>query len=60
MKKLFIVLAVASLGFVACNSESSDKPAEDTTATKAPETPAMPDSTTMATPDSTGADTTAH
>jgi hypothetical protein len=33
MKKLFIVLAVASLGFVACNNESKSEPAADTTAT---------------------------
>ena len=31
MKKIFIVLAVASVGFVACNSEAENKPAEDTT-----------------------------
>lgn len=31
MKKIFIVLAVASLGFVACNNEAENKPAEDTT-----------------------------
>ncbi|MDP4261530.1 MAG: hypothetical protein Q8941_03255 [Bacteroidota bacterium] len=28
MKKLFVVLAVASLGFVACNNESKDADAE--------------------------------
>ena len=28
MKKLFIVLAVASLGFVACNNDSNDVEAE--------------------------------
>jgi hypothetical protein len=31
MKKLFIVLAVASLGFVACNNESKTETKEDTT-----------------------------
>jgi uncharacterized lipoprotein YajG len=31
MKKLFIVLAVASLGFTACNSESETKNETDTT-----------------------------
>ncbi|MEO8405696.1 MAG: hypothetical protein ABI480_13905 [Chitinophagaceae bacterium] len=58
MKKLFIVLAVSSLGFVACNNEA----ATDTTTAdsllkdslyrdsvmKATPPPAMPDSTTMA------------
>ena len=29
MKKLFIVLAVASLGFVACNNESESKETAD-------------------------------
>lgn len=32
MKKLFIVLAVASLGFVACNSEGETKDAADSAA----------------------------
>lgn len=31
MKKLFIVLAVASLGFVACNNESKTEEVKDTT-----------------------------
>lgn len=31
MKKLFIVMAVASLGFVACNNESSTEKTGDTT-----------------------------
>lgn len=31
MKKLFIVLAVASLGFVACNNDSEGKTDKDTT-----------------------------
>jgi hypothetical protein len=34
MKKLFIVLAVASLGFVACNNESDKKETNDSTATE--------------------------
>ena len=45
MKKLFIVLAIASLGFVACNNESKTEVKEDTT-TVAP-APA-PDTTTVA------------
>lgn len=36
MKKLFIVLAVASLGFVACNNEAETKTSEDTTVTVTP------------------------
>ena len=32
MKKLFIVLAVASLGFVACNNEGTAEAAKDSTA----------------------------
>jgi len=36
MKKLFIVLAVASLGFVACNNEAETKSGEDTTVTVTP------------------------
>ncbi len=35
MKKLFIVLAVASLGFVACNNEAEGTKTEDTPAVKA-------------------------
>lgn len=31
MKKLFVVLAVASLGFVSCNNESETTTQEDTT-----------------------------
>ena len=31
MKKLFILFAVASLGFVACNNESAVEKAEDST-----------------------------
>lgn len=37
MKKLFIVLAVASLGFVACNNESKGDAAVDSAATKVEE-----------------------
>jgi hypothetical protein len=36
MKKLFIVLAVASLGFVACNNESKTEETTDTTTIVAP------------------------
>jgi hypothetical protein len=58
MKKLFIVLAIASLGFVACNNESKTEVKEDTT-TVAP-APAPVDTTaapsvqdTTAKPDTT-------
>lgn len=55
MKKLFIVLAVASLGFVACNNESKTEEAKDT-ATVAPVTI---DTATVAPIDTTAvADTT--
>ena len=37
MKKLFIVLAVASLGFVACNNEAKTEEAADSAATKVEE-----------------------
>ncbi len=40
MKKLFIVLAVASLGFVACNNEAENKETTDTPAVKI-DTPAV-------------------
>ena len=44
MKKLFIVLAVASLGFVACNNESKiEEKSADTTVVTAP----VPDTTTV-------------
>jgi hypothetical protein len=58
MKKLFIVLAVASLGFVACNNEAENKETTDTPAVKI-DTPATvtPDTTTA--PDTTKKDTTA-
>jgi hypothetical protein len=43
MKKLFIVLAVASLGFVACNNESKTEETTDTTAAPAVvDSPAAP------------------
>jgi len=55
MKKLLIVLAIASLGFVACNNESKTEtttdtvttvaPAPDTTVTVAMDTTAKPDTT---------------
>jgi hypothetical protein len=44
MKKLFIVLAVASLGFVACNNESKNETSADTSATVSP----APDTMTTA------------
>jgi hypothetical protein len=56
MKKLFIVLAIASLGFVACNNESKTEVKEDTTSTVAPapvDTTAAPAPDTTAKPDST-------
>ena len=34
MKKLFILFAVASLGFVACNNESATEKTEDSLATQ--------------------------
>jgi hypothetical protein len=51
MKKLFIVLAVASLGFVACNNESETKEGTDTTTVSK-------DTTTIVTPPVTPPDTT--
>ena len=45
MKKLFIVLAVASLGFVACNNESKTEETADSLTNKVEETAdAMKDS----------------
>lgn len=38
MKKLFIVLAVASLGFVACNNESATEATKDSLTNKVEET----------------------
>ena len=46
MKKLFIVLAIASLGFVACNNESKTEVKTEDTTTVAPAAPA-PDTTTV-------------
>jgi len=62
MKKLFIVLAVASLGFVACNNESETKTEGDTTTVVTPDTTKIitPDTTKIVTPDTTKtADTSA-
>lgn len=58
MKKLFIVLAVASLGFVACNNEgekteTADTPAVETPAPATIDTPAAPVDTTGAAADTT-------
>jgi hypothetical protein len=52
MKKLLIVLAIASLGFVACNNESKTEVKTEDTTTVAPATPA-PDTTVVAAPDTT-------
>ena len=41
MKKLFIVLAIASLGFVACNNESKTEVKTEDTTTVAPAAPAQ-------------------
>ena len=46
MKKLFIVLAIASLGFVACNNESKTEVKTEDTATVAP-APATQDTITV-------------
>jgi hypothetical protein len=51
MKKLFIVLAVASLGFVACNNESKTEEVKDTTVTPAPDTLVTPAPDTTVKPD---------
>jgi len=45
MKKLFIVLAVASLGFVACNNEAEKTETTDTPAVTTPEVAPAPDTT---------------
>ena len=42
MKKLFIVLAVASLGFAACNNESKTETTTDTATTDRVDTIAAP------------------
>jgi hypothetical protein len=54
MKKLFIVLAIASLGFVACNNESKTEVKEDSTSTVTP----APEATTPAPADSIKVDST--
>lgn len=57
MKKLFIVLAVASLGFVACNNEAETETTADTTVVAPVE--ATPDTTVVTPADTTVvADTT--
>lgn len=43
MKKLFIVLAVASLGFVACNNEAEKTETTDTPAVETPAATPAPD-----------------
>ncbi len=57
MKKLFVVLAVASLGFVACNNDAETKTTNDSTATVAQDsaanTPVVNDSLTAPVKDST-------
>ncbi len=60
MKKLFIVLAVVSLGFVACNNSGEKTDGTDTTTTPevvVPDTTATPAPDTTATPvaDTSGA-----
>ncbi len=59
MKK--VLLALAILGFVACNNEGDKTEATDTTTTPAVDTTAAPAVDTTAAPaaDTTGADTTA-
>ena len=56
MKKLFIVLAIASLGFVACNNESKTEVKTEDTATTVTPAPA-PDTTVAPVPDTTKKDT---
>ncbi|HEX7845596.1 MAG TPA: hypothetical protein VF476_07300 [Chitinophagaceae bacterium] len=60
MKKLFIVLAVASLGFVACNNSGEKKETTDTPAVTV-DTPAVvaPDTTTHSQDTTAKADTSA-
>jgi len=47
MKKLFIVLAIASLGFVACNNESKTEVKTEDTATTVTPAPATQDTVTV-------------
>ena len=58
MKKLLLVLAVASLAFVACNDSGTaeDAPKTDSPAVVAPP-PTTPDSPAVVTPDSPKVDT---
>lgn len=61
MKKLFAILAIASIAFVSCNSSSDAEATTEDTTTVAPE--AAPSVDTVAAPmaDTTmGADTSAH
>lgn len=61
MKKLFIVLAVASLGFVACNNESETTESTTTDSPVVTPAPAMVDSPAVVVPaDTTKVDTTKH
>lgn len=53
MKKLFLVLAVASLGFVACNNEGETKETTDTTTVTAPVEPTPAPDTTAPVVDTT-------
>lgn len=58
MKKLFVVLAVASLGFVSCNNESETTTKEDTvTNTEVVTPPVVTPDTNNVTVDTTGAKT---
>lgn len=52
MKKLFIVLAVASLGFVACNNESKTEEVTDSLTNKVEETATQATDSIKATADS--------
>ena len=47
MKKLFIVLAIASLGFVACNNESKTEVETKDTATTVTPAPTTQDTITV-------------
>ena len=58
MKKLFLVLAVASLGFVACNNESESTTTPDTTVVTEPVAPVTPDTTVVVTDTTVVVDTT--
>jgi hypothetical protein len=55
MKKLFIVLAVASLGFVACNNESTTETSTEDSIRIADSIKKAQDAMTPVVPDSTGA-----